>query len=59
MFCLTTDQHITSDNVEWRISREHAFGARGPGFDLTPKPRMAFYRKTLISLLSDNGLKNY
>jgi hypothetical protein len=45
-------------DVEWRIGRAHAFGARGPGFDPTPKPRMAF-SETLISLLSDNGLKNY
>ena len=32
-------------DVEWRIGRAHAFGARGPGFDPTPKPRMAFFRK--------------
>ena len=30
-------------DVEWRIGRAHAFGARGPGFDPTPKPRMAFF----------------
>jgi len=45
--------------VEWRIGRAHAFGARGPGFDPTPKLNKAFFQKTLISLLSDNGLKNY
>ncbi len=32
-------------------------GARGPGFDATPKLRMAF-SDALISLLSDNRLKN-
>ncbi len=46
-------------DVEWRISRAHAFSVRGPGFDPTPKPRMAFFRNTLNSLLSDNGLKNF
>jgi hypothetical protein len=35
----------------------HDSGARGPGFDPTPKPRMAFL-EALISLLSDNRLKN-
>ena len=35
----------------------HNSGARGPGFDLTPKLRMAF-SEALISLLSDNKLKN-
>jgi hypothetical protein len=35
----------------------HDSGARGPGFDPTPKPRMAF-SEALISLLSDNRLKN-
>ena len=35
----------------------HDSGARGPGFDLTPKPRMAF-SEALISLLTDNRLKN-
>jgi len=32
-------------------------GAREPGFDPTPKPRMAFL-EAFISLLSDNRLKN-
>ena len=44
-------------DVEWHISRAHTFGARGPGFDPTPKLNKAFFQKTLISLLSDNGLK--
>jgi hypothetical protein len=35
----------------------HNSSARGPGFDPTPKPRMAF-SEALISLLSDNRLKN-
>jgi hypothetical protein len=35
----------------------HDSGARGPGFDPTPKLRMAF-SEALISLLSDNRLKN-
>jgi hypothetical protein len=35
----------------------HDYSARGPGFDPTPKPRMAF-SEALISLLSDNRLKN-
>jgi hypothetical protein len=29
-------------DVEWRIGNTHAFGARGPGSDPTPKPRTAF-----------------
>jgi hypothetical protein len=45
-------------DVEWSIGSTHDSGARGPGFDPTPKPRTAFL-ETLISLLSDNGLKNY
>jgi hypothetical protein len=45
-------------DVEWRIGSAHAFGVRGPGFDPTTKPRMPF-SETLISLLSDNRLKNY
>ncbi len=32
-------------------------GIRGPGFDPTPGPNGIFC-ETLISLLSDNGLKN-
>ncbi len=35
----------------------HDSGARGPGFDPSPKPRTAF-SEALISLLSDNRLKN-
>jgi hypothetical protein len=34
------------------------FGCGGPGFDPTPKPRMALL-EALISLLSDNRLKIY
>jgi hypothetical protein len=36
----------------------HGFGARGPGFDILTQTQMAFMEKTLISLLSDNILKN-
>ncbi len=36
----------------------HDSGARGPGFDPTPKPRTAFFSEALISLLSDNRLEN-
>jgi hypothetical protein len=35
----------------------HNSGARGPGFDPTPKPRTAFL-EALIPLLSDNRLEN-
>ncbi len=35
----------------------HGSGTRGPGFNPTPKPRMAL-SEALISLLSDNRLKN-
>ena len=41
----------------WSGARAHDSGARGPGFDPTPKPRMAFL-EALIALLSDNRLKN-
>ncbi len=47
------------DKMWWMQSRVHTFGARGPRFDPTPKLNKAFLQKTLISLLSDNGLKNY
>ncbi len=30
-------------DVGWCIGFTHAFGARGPGFNPTPKPRMAFF----------------
>jgi hypothetical protein len=36
----------------------HDSGARGLGFDPTPKPRTAFFWKTLISLISDNRVKS-
>ncbi len=39
----------------------HDSGARGPGFDPTPKPCLTqdgIYSEALISLLSDNRLKN-
>jgi hypothetical protein len=35
----------------------HNYGARGLGFDPTPKPRTAFL-EALISLLEDNRLKS-
>jgi hypothetical protein len=33
---------VYSPNVSFFLSFFHAFGARGPGFDPIPKPRMAF-----------------
>jgi hypothetical protein len=45
-------------DVEWRIGRAHAFGARGPGFNPTPKPGMAFFGSSHIPLLR-RQLKNY
>ncbi len=36
----------------------HDSGARGLGFDPTPKLRTAFFWKTLISLISDNRVKS-
>jgi len=44
-------------DVEWSIGSRHNSGARGPGFDPTPGPHGIFL-ETLISLLSDIGLKN-
>jgi hypothetical protein len=44
-------------NVEWRIGRAHAFGARGPGFDPTPKPRMAFFWKLSSPFFQTTDLK--
>ncbi len=49
-------QYRTVD-VEWSIGSTYDPGARGPGFDPTPNPDGIFW-KTLITLLSDNGLKN-
>ncbi len=31
------------------VEHTHALGARGPGFDPTPKHKIAFFRKTLSS----------
>ena len=35
----------------------HDSGARGPGFDLTPKPRMAFFRKLSSPFFQTTDLK--
>jgi hypothetical protein len=49
---------MTHMDVDWCIGCLQAFGARGPRFNPTPKPRMAFIRCFHLSLLSDNGLKS-
>jgi hypothetical protein len=38
--------------------RTHDSGARGPGFDPTPKPRMAFDGKLSCPLFQTTDLKN-
>ncbi len=47
LIMLSTDlcYHIILEYVdmEWRIGSAHAFDGRGPGFDPTPKPRIAFF----------------
>jgi hypothetical protein len=43
--------------VEWRIGRAHAFGARGPGFDPTPKLNKAFFRKLSSPFFQTTDLK--
>jgi hypothetical protein len=55
--------HYTIKNYYFRMwsgahGSTHNSGARGPGFDPTPKTQEGIYLDALISLLSDNRLKN-
>ncbi len=45
-------------DVDWRMGSTHNSDARGPGYYSHPDQGWHLNGKTLISLLSDNRLKN-
>jgi hypothetical protein len=44
-------------DMKWCIGSPHAFNGGEPGFDPTPKPRRAFYRKLSFPFFQTTDLK--
>jgi hypothetical protein len=49
--------YVITVDVEWRIGRAHAFGARGPGFDPTPNTPGWLFRKLSSPFFQTTDLK--
>jgi hypothetical protein len=58
LLCRVLPEIVIVTHLKERIGSTHDSGARGLGFDLIQTKDGIFNRKTLISFLSDNRLKN-